>query len=351
MIKFFSAHASMMIAMLCILAGAPGTAAAKECNRITGESLVLVKEEPASLIFKNIRPDTVTVRNTYLPGKENTVTYKEGVDYLLDPEAGTLCRIAGSSIPDFSKNMLYGQANFSHADFPGFGNTDFFVYVDYESEDSSSLFMPTEQGDLLPRTKEKLTQGQPLKLIAFGDSITAGGDASEVKLQFPERYAAYLREKYPNADIRLENGATGGDSTADGLVRLEEKVLSRTPDLVLVAFGMNDHNKRGINPENFHANLSNIVSSIREKTGADIILLSTFPPNPLWRHGSHCMEQYAQITKQVAREQNCAYADVYSVWMKVLARKDFSSLLGNNVNHPSDFGHWLYCEVLKSVSF
>ena len=56
MIKFFSAHASMMIALLCILAGAPGTAAAKECNRITGESLVLVKEEPASLIFKNIRP-------------------------------------------------------------------------------------------------------------------------------------------------------------------------------------------------------------------------------------------------------------------------------------------------------
>jgi acyl-CoA thioesterase-1 len=34
-----------------------------------------------------------------------------------------------------------------------------------------------------------------------------------------------------------------------------------------------------------------------------------------------------------------------------LSRKDLPSLLANNINHPSDFGHWLYFEALKSISF
>jgi len=37
--------------------------------------------------------------------------------------------------------------------------------------------------------------------------------------------------------------------------------------------------------------------------------------------------------------------------MKVLERKDLPSLLGNNINHPNDFGHWLYYQALKSVKF
>jgi len=37
--------------------------------------------------------------------------------------------------------------------------------------------------------------------------------------------------------------------------------------------------------------------------------------------------------------------------MKVLERKDPESMLANNINHPNDFGHWLYFEVLKSVRF
>jgi hypothetical protein len=45
------------------------------------------------------------------------------------------------------------------------------------------------------------------------------------------------------------------------------------------------------------------------------------------------------------------YADVFSVGKNVLARKDVSNLLGNDINHPNDFGHWLYFETLKSIEF
>jgi hypothetical protein len=39
------------------------------------------------------------------------------------------------------------------------------------------------------------------------------------------------------------------------------------------------------------------------------------------------------------------------VWAKALQRKDASSLLGNNINHPNDFGHWLYLQALEAIGF
>jgi acyl-CoA thioesterase-1 len=148
-------------------------------------------------------------------------------------------------------------------------------------------------------------------------------------------------------------GATGGDTTQNGLDRIQEKVLTRNPDLVLVGFGMNDHNVApfGITTDQFEANLRKIVSLIKSKTDADVLVLSTFPPNPDWAFGSHQMDKYAKITQKVAAELNVAYADVYSVWLNVLARKDPSSLLGNNINHPNNFGHWLYFQALEAVEF
>jgi lysophospholipase L1-like esterase len=130
-------------------------------------------------------------------------------------------------------------------------------------------------------------------------------------------------------------------------------VLTRKPDLVLVAFGMNDHNVPGFGVplDKFEATLNQIVSTIRERTGAEVMLLSTFPPNPDWAFGSHQMEKYAEATKSAANTQKCAYVDVYSVWAKALARKDAPSLLGNNINHPNDFGHWLYLQALEAVKF
>jgi len=49
-------------------------------------------------------------------------------------------------------------------------------------------------------------------------------------------------------------------------------------------------------------------------------------------------------------EAQCAYADVFATWKKVLERKDQPSLLGNNINHPNDFGHWLYFIAFEAIN-
>jgi acyl-CoA thioesterase I len=325
----------------------------RKLTSIKGESVVLSGTEPAYLLAGQMNASSVVVRSTHLPDQPKTVVYELTRDYVIDFEKGTISRTAESRIPDFSTNVLYGQKDFDHSKFPGYGNLPFTVYVDYTAADVPQIAPePVDVSELLPKTVNKLRAGDPLKVIAYGDSITAGGEASSVELQFTPRWIAEtLRKRYPNSHITFENGATGGDTTEQGIARLEEKVLTRQPDLVLVAFGMNDHNVGSVDLPRFKENLRTMVKQIREKTGAEVILLSTFPPHPDWHFGSHRMEKYAAATKEVAGEVDAPYADVYGVYEAVLKRKDPSSLLANNINHPNDFGHWLFVVALDSLTF
>jgi lysophospholipase L1-like esterase len=308
------------------------------------------------LLGTDIDPATVVVRSTYLPKQDKTIVYAPGRDYVLDAKAGTIARTANSRIPDFATNVLYGKKDFNHAQFPGYGNAKFFVFVDYAARNGPDIKpVPVDVAPLLPKTLEKLRAGKPVKVIAYGDSITAGGEASSVDLQYaPLWINEVLRPRFPKSEITFENDATGGDTTANGVARLEQKVLSRSPDLMLIAFGMNDNNLAGVGGvplAQFQANLRSMVSAIRQRTGAEVILLSTFPPHPDWHFNSHQMQSYAEATKTVAEEVKAPYADVFGVWERALKRKDPSSLLGNNINHPNDFGHWLYVVALEGLEF
>lgn len=317
----------------------------------TGESVVFIGEEPAQLAFLPRRRPPMEVRSTYRKDLPETIRYEEGSDFIVDYERGQIRRTTPSRIPDFCTNMLYGIDDFDHSKFPGFGNGKFFGFVDYTTKKKIDWPKQSSQIKFLPETREKLRRGDNVKIVAFGDSITAGGDATEPKLIFWQRYADALQEKYPHAKIEAINGATGGDRTAEGLVRLQEKVLNQKPDLVLIGFGMNDHNIGGFGTPltTFTNNLVTMIDRIRNETGAEIILYSTFPPNPKWHYGSHNMEAYALATEQVAREKNCAFADVYRNWLAMESKKKPEDLRSNNINHPNDFGHWIYFEVLNGL--
>jgi lysophospholipase L1-like esterase len=348
--KSFTGLAVLVSAALLTGCASPRSDRALYCQ--SGETVVLAGEAPANLAFAPSLSKPSIVRSTYRQGLPQTIRYEAGHDYLLDA-SGRIQRTPGSRIPDFGTNILYGKEDFHHDQFPGFGNRRYFVYVDYTHREKWNL--PAAKPELgavrLPHTRAKLRAGEKVRIVAFGDSITAGGEASEPGLIFWERWANALREKYPRASIATTNGATGGDTTAQGLQRLQAKVLEQKPDLVLIGFGMNDHNREGFGVplDAFAANLRTMIARIRASTDAEIVLFSAFPPNPKWHYGSHNMEAYADATERVAREEQCAFADVYHYWMSVAARKKPEDLLGNNINHPNDFGHWLYFRALAAM--
>ena len=313
-----------------------------------GESVVFIGEEPAALAHPPVRGQPLSVRNTYLPASESLV-YVEGRDFVVDYTAGTLRRTSDSRLPDFRRNMLFGQEGFDHSKFPGFGNSGYFAFVDYAYAPAAAWPVQDRQTEFLRSTQARLKAGGGVKIVAYGDSITAGGDASRPELIFWRRWADELQRRHPNAQVTAVNGATGGDSTVQGLQRLQAKVLDEKPDLVLMGFGMNDHNVGGVPIPQFQENLKQMIARIRSETAAEVVLLSAFPPNPKWRFGSHRMADYAEATRQVARDAACAYADVFNNWQTVAARKKPEDLLANNFNHPNDFGHWIYFRVLDAL--
>lgn len=347
---------NLVVVLACVagfsLAGCASHGGRPQAQLQSGESIVLVGEEPTRLAFAPDVSQSVKLRSTYRDGLTNTIHYEAGRDYTMD-ELGGIHRTGQSRIPDYGTNVLYGQEDFDHGKFPGYGNKPFFVYVDYfRKEDWQRPVALTNLGALrLPRTRKKLEQGEHLKIVAFGDSITAGGEASEPSLIFWERWADSLRRKYPQATIESLNGATGGDTTVQGLQRLQSKVLEQKPDLVLIGFGMNDHNRPGFGVplEAFAANLRSMIDQVRTNTGAEVVLFSAFPPNPKWHYGTHNMEAYANATQQVAQEKQCAFADVFHCWMSIADRKQPEDLLANNINHPNDFGHWIYFTAFEQI--
>ena len=341
--------ASGVLAVLLLALGVVGCHPLKRSRSslVLGESVVLVGEEPARLAWIPIVSQPIQVRNRYLP-EPGAETYVQGRDFVFDPTQGTLRRTLGSRIPDFRTNSLFGKEDFDHSRFPGFGNTGFFVFVDYQHRTESPWPVQRPQVDLLPRAVAKLAKGGTFRIVAYGDSITAGGDATRPEWIFWNRWAEGLRKRHPGSEITILNGATGGDSTVQGLQRLQAKVLDQKPDLVLIGFGMNDHNRGGVPIPQFEANLREMIRRIRESNGAEVLLFSAFPPNPKWKFGSHRMEDYAAATRRVAEETGSAYADVHGNWLTWSVRKKPEDMLGNNINHPNDFGHWLYFRVLEA---
>jgi hypothetical protein len=61
------------------------------------------------------------------------------------------------------------------------------------------------------------------------------------------------------------------------------------------------------------------------------------------------MQDYAEATRSVAKDVACAYADVFTNWQTIAQRKKPEDLLGNNINHPNDYGHWIYFQVLNAI--
>jgi acyl-CoA thioesterase I len=108
--------------------------------------------------------------------------------------------------------------------------------------------------------------GMP-QILAFGDSLTAGlGLAADEA--FPARLEARLRAE--GFAARVVNAGGSGDTTTDGLARLDWSLADK-PDLVILEFGANDM-LRGIDPATVRANLDAMIAKI-QASGAKVLLL------------------------------------------------------------------------------
>lgn len=120
-------------------------------------------------------------------------------------------------------------------------------------------------------------QADPVRLLALGDSLTAGYGLSPED-SFPAQLQSALRAA--GHDVEVINAGVSGGTTAGGLARLDWS-LGDDPDVVLVALGAND-GLRGIDPATTRANLDAILERLTGR-GLPVLIAGMYAPPNLGR--------------------------------------------------------------------
>lgn len=103
-------------------------------------------------------------------------------------------------------------------------------------------------------------QAGPIRILALGDSLTAGYGLDGADGFVPQLQAALRAQGH---DVTVLDGGVSGDTTAGGLDRLDW-ALADKPDLAIVELGANDM-LRGIDPATTRANLDRILARLGQE--------------------------------------------------------------------------------------
>jgi len=226
------------------------------------------------------------------------------------------------------------------------------TYSKAKVKDNWPVAMPSFDANALPRTIRQLIEAEPISVVLLGDSISTGcnasawGNGAPFQPAYQELLRLHLQSHYKTT-VELTNLSVGGTSTPWGLTQIP-KALEKNPDLILLAFGMND--SAGRSAADYGRNISSMIETAREsQPNVEFILVAPMLGNRDWTALKH--EVFPKYRDQLAGlcKPGIALADMTSVWHEFLERKKDWDLTGNGVNHPNDFGHRVYAQVLAAL--
>ena len=212
--------------------------------------------------------------------------------------------------------------------------------------------IPAFAADQLPRTTDKLLKKMPVTIAMLGDSISTGCNASgwaktpPFQPPYQDLFARNLELTY-GAKVTLKNFAVGGTDTAWGVANVG-KLIEAQPDLVILAFGMNDASGRPA--DEYQSNVRAMLEAISAvRPEVEFILVATMLGNRDWvTLRPELFPQYRDALAQLCRP-GVVLADLTAIWAELLEHKRDWDLTGNGVNHPNDFGHRIYAQTLSAL--
>ncbi len=337
-----------------------------DTDTVYGESLTMVRDADGRAAAPLLYPPIKILKVTNAACSEE---YEEGRDWLL--ENGELVLTAGSRIFAFTGAELYpavGEEGKSFA-MPGgnilFSEGSFFhqrqIAVTYTCKKGGWAGpVPTCAKAALPRTWAALTAAGKLRVLLYGDSISWGGNASKMTNAEPfqpnygDLFSQALARSW-GAGVHFINSAIGGRDTSWGIQWVDHMVNAHAPDLVVLAFGMNDGGK---SPAEFEENTRTVIRAIRAaKPETEFLLVATSTPNPIltdpaapfWGNQIHFKPVLDAIAADPGMGGGMAVADITGMQQALLTRKRYIDITGNHVNHPNDFFHRLYAQFLTGM--
>lgn len=164
----------------------------------------------------------------------------------------------------------------------------------------------------IPVTKKK-------RVIFFGDSIT---EAAVKPGGFIVKMDSMLVTQGKAADYELIGAGIGGNKVYDLYLRMEDDVMSKNPDIVVIYIGVNDvwHKRTsgtGTDADKFEKFYQAIINKLKAKnihlilcTPATIGEKTDFS-NPL----DGDMNQYSKIIRDIAQKNNLPVVDLRKIFL------------------------------------
>ncbi|MBS1371519.1 MAG: SGNH/GDSL hydrolase family protein [Lentisphaeria bacterium] len=299
-------------------------------------------------------PAGATVRASYrcFPQRLDSVVltasgeleYRRGMPHMATPEPPAL---------------QYGERRIGNIHFQG--NPDrldeSMLYPVLEEKYPEEESPPGTAARLLPKTYAKLESGEPLRILAWGDSVTAGSYLAQEE-RWQEQTAARLREQFPDARIELLTAAWGGrcsrnfvDEPAGSPHCYREQVLGPRPDLIISEF-VNDAGLR--EPE-----FSKQYEAFRrdfESINAEWLILAPHYIRPDWMELDRQKEidddprPYVGLLRDFAAKHGIALADASKRYGRLWRQGiPYNTLMVNNINHPNRKGMKLFADAVLAL--
>lgn len=327
---------------------------------VYGEAVACLRDHPGE-------PATGTL--LFAPAKilrvqssDGKTVYQEGVDYEVDKANRRIIIPPSSRIAVLEKKDLYKSATDQQAMKHKAGDPTTYLFyaeawfrtiqveVDYVRGEEWTGYRPAAGPGSLPATKARLREGKPLTICVTGDSIAAGANASKTKAPFMPAYPRLIQQALEatwKSPVALHNLAIPGTTAKGGLDRIHQ-ILEKQPDLVIIAFGMNDVAEK--KPGYYAERITAMIKAIREQSpGTECIIVTSTLANPEWSWSpAEEFPKYREAILPLAGE-GVALADMTQLTSDIMQKKSYFDLTGNGINHPNDYMHRLYAQVVLSL--
>jgi lysophospholipase L1-like esterase len=315
-------------------------------NVVSNEAVLMMSRDGkpglGTLMFQPTRILSVT-------DYAGSVHYREGVDFT--SQGRTLICTPDSRMTQIkSTDLLKGDLQWNVV-----GGKQ--VLVTYEHSDPWTGPAQSYVGEFLPNTMQKLTARAPLKIVAFGDSITFGlGSSRMLKIppfQAPwiELFTNQLSQIYRDPSITLYNSSQSGADSNWARTMAQRMVASLHPDLVLIAFGQNDF--WSVSPDVFVSNISSIIQAVRsENSNAEFLLVSPMRFDPAYSVDNTYWDTVSQYDSRLRALTGVGVqlVDMTAISGAVFAAKSPKDSL-NDPLHPNDYlSRWYAQSAVAALS-
>jgi acyl-CoA thioesterase-1 len=178
-------------------------------------------------------------------------------------------------------------------------------------------------------------EAQTIRIVAFGDSLTAG-----FGLKANEAFPAQLEEalKKRGYDVMIVNAGVSGDTSAGGLARLDWSISDGT-DAVILILGANDM-LRGLDPAQTRKSLDDAIRRLKARK-IDVLLGGMRAAPNL---GADYARQFDSIYAELAKEHDIL---IYPFFLDGVAGQRDLNL--NDGIHPTAKGVSLVVERILPV--